>query len=80
MRYKQVHQLTTILSIVFLAGMGVQAIAQNATGAINGIVSDPNNEMISNAVVTVTNKATGVTRKITTKSEGTFRFENMVPA
>ena len=80
MRNKQVHQLTTILSIVILAGMGMQAYAQNATGAINGIVSDPNNEMISNAVVTVTNKATGVTRKITTKSEGTFRFENMVPA
>ena len=53
--------------------------AQNATGAINGTVTDPNGAVIPAAAVTVTNKATGAVRKMTTSSEGAFWVENLLP-
>jgi hypothetical protein len=65
-----------ILFAVFLAG---SAYAQNATGAINGTVKDQNDALITNAVVTATNKTTGASRTLNTKSEGGFVFENLLP-
>jgi Carboxypeptidase regulatory-like domain len=55
------------------------AVAQNATGAINGTVTDPNEAVIANAAVTLTNKATGAARKFQTSGEGSFWFENLPP-
>ena len=55
------------------------AIAQNATGAINGTVTDPNEAVIPNATVTVTNRANGAARKFLSSTEGTFWFENLAP-
>jgi len=55
------------------------ALAQNATGSITGTVTDPNNEVIANATVTVTRKATGAVRKVTTRGGGTYSFENLFP-
>jgi sarcosine oxidase gamma subunit len=65
-----------MLASLFCAAAG---LAQNATGAITGAVTDPNNEAIMNATVTVTNKATGATRKVMTKEEGNFTVENLMP-
>ncbi|MGH9934602.1 MAG: carboxypeptidase-like regulatory domain-containing protein, partial [Blastocatellia bacterium] len=55
------------------------ALAQNATGSITGAVTDPNKEVIANATVTVTNKATGAARRVTTRNEGVFSVENLFP-
>src|SRR5262245_23928502 len=57
----------------------VVALPQNATGSITGAVTDPNNEVIANATVTVTNKATGAVRKVTTRSGGAYSVENLFP-
>jgi len=54
-------------------------LAQNATGSITGTVTDPNNEVIANATVTVTNKATGAVRKGATRGGGTYSVENLFP-
>jgi hypothetical protein len=61
---------------LFCAAIG---LAQNATGSITGAVTDPNNEVIPNASVTVTNKATGATRKVITRSAGSYSVENLFP-
>src|SRR5262245_16426835 len=76
MRFRQVQFCIGFLLLLASAGV---ALAQNATGAITGAVTDPNNEAIANATVTVTNKATGAVRKLTTKGEGNYTAENLVP-
>ena len=68
-----------LMVLLLLAGMAVPAIAQNATGAIIGTVTDPSNAVIANATVTATNSDTGATRNATTGSLGTFRLENLLP-
>lgn len=62
--------------IISLSGL---ILAQNATGAIVGLVSDPNGAVIPGATVTATHKATGATRVVTTRGEGNFAIENLVP-
>jgi hypothetical protein len=76
MRFSQSRYL-----LGFLLALVCEAVslAQNATGSITGAVTDPNNEVIANATVTVTNKATGAVRKLSTKGEGNYTAENLVP-
>src|SRR5215510_12154714 len=76
MRFRHVQFCTGFLSL--LASVAI-ALGQNATGSITGTVTDPNNEAIANATITVTNKATGAVRKLTTKGEGNYTVENLVP-
>jgi len=54
-------------------------VAQNATGAINGSVTDPNGAVVANAAVTSVSKDTGFLRKVIVGNEGTFVFENLQP-
>lgn len=70
---------STVLLLIALLELSMRGHAQNATGAINGTVSDPNQAVIAGAVVTATNTATGAARKLTTKEEGIFTFDNLPP-
>src|SRR5262249_15028265 len=76
MHFRKVQFLSGFLLLLVCAGAG---LAQNATGSITGTVTDPNNEAIASAVVTVTSKATGAVRKVSTKSEGNYTVENLIP-
>jgi hypothetical protein len=76
MRFRQSQFLSGFLLVLVCAGAG---LAQNATGSITGTVTDPNNEAIASAVVTVTSKATGAVRKVSTKGEGNYTVENLIP-
>src|SRR5262245_5213712 len=76
MRFRHVQFCTGFLSL--LASVAI-ALGQNATGSITGTVTDPNNEAIANATITVTNNATGAVRKLATKGEGNYTVENLVP-
>jgi hypothetical protein len=76
MRFRQSQFLSGFLLLLVCAAA---TLAQNATGSITGTVTDPNNEVIANAAVTVTNKATGAVRKIATKGEGNYTVENLIP-
>ncbi len=69
--------LISLLAVLLLPGQGIQA--QNATGAITGTVADPNGELVSGALVSVKNTATGAVRNLTTRSEGNFVAENLIP-
>src|SRR5262245_16788378 len=74
------HQVSKVwagfLLILFSAGL---ALTQNATGSIHGTVMDPHNAVVPNATITVTNKATGGARKLTSASEGAYTAENLLP-
>src|SRR5262245_59501898 len=76
MRFRQSQLLSGFLLRLVCAGA---VLAQNATGAITGTVTDPNNDVVSNATVTVTNKATGAVRKVTTRGGGVYSVENLFP-
>jgi hypothetical protein len=54
-------------------------MAQNPTGSIRGIVTDQQGAVIQNATITVTNKATGDSRKINAGSDGIYAVENLPP-
>jgi len=43
-----------------------------ATGSIQGTVTDPNGAVVPNAAITIKNKGTGQTSKLTSSSSGTY--------
>jgi hypothetical protein len=57
------------------------AIASQAqtSAEITGLVKDPAGAAVAGANVTVTNKATGGTRKLTSNSEGLYSFPSLPP-
>jgi Carboxypeptidase regulatory-like domain len=59
-----------ILLATFFVMFAAQAVAQEAT--LLGTVTDPSGASVPNAAVTITNTATGVTRNVTTNSDGQF--------
>jgi hypothetical protein len=60
--------------------LGSPVFAQTpGTGAISGIVYDPATKAVPNAEVSAVNEATGVSRSVTTSSEGIFRVPLLPP-
>src|SRR5580658_8570583 len=55
-----------------LMASSVLLIAQAPTGTITGIVSDESGAVIPNATVTITNRATGISRTATSNAEGLY--------
>src|SRR5882762_4207227 len=53
--------------------------AQNPTGSMHGTVSDEHGAVVINARVTVTSKATGNSRTVTTSGDGVYTVENLMP-
>src|SRR5215468_8761897 len=49
------------------------------SSAIQGTISDVTQSAVPDAIVTVTNSATGVTRSATTSAEGFYRISNLGP-
>jgi hypothetical protein len=60
-------------AVLTCALCAARAFAQDATGRVIGVVTDPSSAVISNAKVLVTNVETGVTRETTTGSDGAFQ-------
>jgi hypothetical protein len=51
---------------------------QSATsGSIQGVVSDPSGGVVANATVEIDNVVSGFSRKVTTGSDGAFKFTNV---
>ncbi|NNE97728.1 MAG: TonB-dependent receptor [Pyrinomonadaceae bacterium] len=65
-----------VISILLFSAV---AIAQSNKGSIVGTVSDPSGALVPNAKVTVTNKATGGTREVTSNASGEFSVSNLDP-
>lgn len=60
------------LWILLAAILGVSLMAQAPTGTISGVVTDDTGAVIPNATVTITNKATNISRTATTNAEGAY--------
>ena len=65
-------------SVAMLYVLAATGKAQTS-GEITGLVTDSSGAVVSGANVTVTNKATGATRKVTTNSEGLYSFPSLLP-
>src|SRR5215472_5761645 len=72
-----IHFMMAILAITVLTTN--QAIAQVAGATLSGTITDPSGAAIANAQLTITNRATGVTRKITADSVGFYSAPNLLP-
>jgi hypothetical protein len=70
-----------ILCISFTTFSLLSAGAQStvATGSIQGTVTDPNGAVVPNAAITIKNKATGQTTKLTSSSSGTYASGALIP-
>lgn len=53
--------------------------AQVLYGSVVGIIQDPTGAVVPNATVTLTSKATGLSRETTTDQEGRYSFVNVLP-
>jgi hypothetical protein len=79
MRLKCKRLLLAIMLMSLVANLALPVLAQNPTGAVRGTVTDPQGAIVPNATVTITNKATGESRKISTGSDGIYAVENLLP-
>ena len=68
----------TCLCLIGLLFLCVSAFAQSNT-SIDGTVKDPQDKVVANATVTLTNTATGAQRSQKTNQAGTFNFELLKP-
>jgi hypothetical protein len=70
------------LSFVIFAVLGLSAIAMaqsTTTGAIGGVVTNPNKEVVPGAAVTVLNTETNKEGSATTDDQGRFKVANLQP-
>ena len=75
MRFRN-FAIALFLSLVAFTSL---AVGQTSSGTITGVVRDASGAVISDANVVATNESTASTRKTTTSSTGTFRFESVEP-
>ncbi|HQR31475.1 MAG TPA: TonB-dependent receptor [Blastocatellia bacterium] len=78
-RKRVVWRAVLFMALTVLAGMSVSALAQQsiATATLSGRVVDPTGAVIQNAQVTAIHLETNSLSRITTDTEGRFRFANL---
>ena len=74
------HQVKAlIVGFIVLLGVGAAVAQTGATGSILGSVKDASGAVIRDAMVIVTNTATGVESKAVTTSTGDYTVLNLIP-
>ena len=72
-------RVVTLLVASFLA-FSTLVLAQTATTSLRGTVYDAKGAVLSGATVTITNPATGFSRKTKSDSQGSYQFIELPPA
>ncbi len=67
-----------LASVAMLCIFAVIGVAQTG-GEITGLITDSSGAAVAGATITVTNKATGAARRITTNTEGVYTFPSLLP-
>jgi Carboxypeptidase regulatory-like domain/TonB dependent receptor len=65
--------------LILITLFGTQALAQRTTGALRGQVLDPQDAVVANAQVSVTDQETGVVSNAVTSSAGTWNMPSLIP-
>jgi Carboxypeptidase regulatory-like domain/TonB dependent receptor len=74
------RQVCRCLVLFALAFVSLQPVfCQTANSSISGIVDDPNQAVVPNAVVTLTAPLTGFHRQVTTNQTGYYKFPDLLP-
>lgn len=68
-----------VFTVVLLLALAAPLLTQTSQGRITGTVADISGAVVTDAAVTVTNTATGVSRKVTTTNAGEFIAPNLEP-
>ena len=71
-------KIQSMLLLVALAAVGV-ARAQAPTGIITGVVTDATDAVVAGARITITNRASGLSRNLTTSAEGDYSAVALPP-
>lgn len=69
----------TVCAFLLLLSCHVAVVAQNATSSVQGVISDPQGNVVAGASVTLTNSAKNFNRTQTTTDAGTFAFTLIPP-
>ncbi len=81
MRKKINCLLLLITTLTLVARMSLPVLAQQSpTGSIKGTVTDEQGAIITKATITVTNKATGESRKVSAGDDGIYLVSTLSPA
>jgi hypothetical protein len=70
----------SLLAVLVITGLlAIPASAQVLYGSLVGAIDDPSGSIVPKASVTITNRATGVTRSTTSDEQGRFSLLNVLP-
>ena len=61
--------------VIFLAPLALRA--QDATGTVAGVITDPTGAVVQQAKVTVTNVGTKISKQITTNTSGFYQVQHL---
>jgi len=71
--------LFLLLALITLTAQPSYSQATSSTGSIQGTITDPSDNAIANAKITITNKATGQVASLTTNNTGAFNVSALTP-
>jgi len=74
-----VSRLLCVMTVCLFAGVSTVVGQGTASAAVAGVVRDKTEAVMPNASVTITNRATGLSRTATTNESGEFKFD-LLPA
>jgi outer membrane receptor protein involved in Fe transport len=69
----------SLLGLVLVASLAIDARAQAVFGSISGTISDPQGAQIVGATVTVTDLSKNVSRTVTTNDSGNYEATSLIP-
>jgi hypothetical protein len=64
---------------MLVVACSVSALAQQTTGAVRGIVTDPTGALVPGAKVTIASSTINYRSETTTSAEGEYRFSDLIP-
>ena len=68
-----------VLAMLALVVVVADAAAQERFGSLTGVVTDESGAVLPGATVTITNKASGAVRTVTTGADGTYQVQDLDP-
>src|SRR5215472_12681676 len=80
MKAMKLFSILTLFCTLAMFTLPAHSQATVSTGSIQGTVEDPNGAVVPGATITITNKATGQSLKLTSSSTGTYASGALQPA